>query len=321
MFNESYSSGGAGTSSFGTGTIVLIAFTVLFVAALIWAVIGKAFPSLPNPIPYITPTSMVTYARSKRVWPPSGNTTNLIARSSQIGLLQDSVYTFNMEIVLKNVATTDASGLHRHIFHRGSDDYTGTPPPSSTNALPKRMNPGVFQDPLTNDLLIFVDTLEGSGTGYRESLRIPDLPLMVPFRLGLVLNNRTLDVYLNCRLEETKFLQGTPRTVENVLYGLTGPSIAPAQLQNVYVWTESLPAKEMTTLCGTKPVIATTPTCGGALPTAPDVDAEREAATAAATLGAGPVVPSFSSALNAGRISLLTMANNALGIQTNLSAS
>jgi hypothetical protein len=258
-----------------TGGMVMTVLLVVFAGVVIYMVLGKALPSLT---PTLVPQSTSVYWKSKRVWAPSGVTQNLTAYPTEFGAIQDTAYSFNMDLILKETRTNDTAGLHRHIFHRGSDDYDATPPPA---ALPKRMNPGVFLDPLTNDLLIFVDTLGGT-TGYRESLRIPDLPLGTPFRLGLVLNNRTLDVYLNCGLEETRLLQGTPRTVENRLFGLAGPSPAPAQLQNVYCWESSLSATEMRAICGGAPSFALTPTCGVQPPSASQI-ANGEAASSAPT--------------------------------------
>jgi hypothetical protein len=247
----------------GEGAI-LWTLVIAFFAAVIYMIIGKGIPMPPNPIPYLVPKSMRVYSVSKLVWPPSGNTTQLTAYPSQFGELQDNSYSFNMDLVIKESRTNDTTGVHRHIFHRGSNE--------ETTELPKRMNPGVFLDPITNDLLIFVDTL-GAESGYRESLRIADIPLTTPFRLGLVVNNRTLDVYINCRLEETMFLKGTPKTVENRLYGLTGANIAPAQLQNVYVWNYPLGADDVTAICGAAPSFALSPTCGLPPPRAPSIDA------------------------------------------------
>jgi len=231
---------------------------VVFVVVVTYLVMGKSVMDVVRYFtPNLIPKSTTVYWKSKRVWPPSGTTTNLTAYPSQFGTLQDISYSFNMDLVLKETRTNATNGIHRHIFHRGSDEYASATP---ANVLPRRMNPGVFLDPLTNDLLIFVDTLGGS-TGYRESLRIADLPLGAPFRLGLALNNRVLDVYIDCRLEETKLLKGTPRTVENRLYGVAGPSSAPVQLQNVYCWDTPLPANDFTALCGKAPDFALTPTC------------------------------------------------------------
>ena len=256
LFQGANNGGKAAGPSFGiTEGGLLMALVIIFVVVVGYLVVGKALPSFT---PNLIPKSTSLYWKSKRVWPPSGVTTNLTAYPTQFGTLQDNAYSFNMELVLKETRTNDNSGLHRHIFHRGSEEYASSTPPA---ALPKRMNPGVFLDPLTNDLLLFVDTLGGTA-GYRESLRIPDLPLGTPFRLGIVLSNRTLDVYIDCRLEETKLLQGTPRTVENRLYGVAGPSPAPVQLQNVYCWDTALASNDVTALCGSEPSFALTPTCG-----------------------------------------------------------
>jgi len=266
------------TFGFTEGRLLTL-LLVVFVIVVVYLVIGKALPSF---IPNLIPMSTSVYWKAKRVWAPSGVTTNLTAYPSQFGTPHDVAYSFNMDLVLKETRTNDTAGLHRHIFHRGSEEYASATPPA---ALPRRMNPGVFLDPLTNDLLLFVDTLGGT-TGYRESLRIADLPLGTPFRLGIVMNHRTLDIYINCMLEETKLLQGTPRTVENRLYGVAGPSPAPAQVQNVYCWDYALSANEITSLCGSVPSVTLTPTCAVAPPSSGATNTGvTEAATSNASLG------------------------------------
>jgi len=184
--------------------------------------------------------------------------------------LDDSSYSINVESVLYNSrrhSTTE--GPYRHILHRGSKELepatdavvpiqsgcsssTGDLPPFG---LPKRLNPGIFLDPNTNDILIFIDTNAGTTT-YRESLRIADIPLDKPFRLGITVKNRVVDVYLNCRLEATKVLAATPRVVENVWYGLSGQAAAQAQIQNLYVWPSVLTADDMNSICPKLPTFS-----------------------------------------------------------------
>ena len=106
--------------------------------------------------------------------------------------------------------------------------------------LPKRLNPGIFLDPNTNDIIIFVDTKSKSGDVYRESGRISDIPLDKPLRLSVSVHDKVLEINLNCKLELTKVLAGEPKTVENVLYGLCGNAAAQASLQNLFVWPYAL---------------------------------------------------------------------------------
>jgi hypothetical protein len=110
------------------------------------------------------------------------------------------------------------------------------------------MNPGVFLDPNVNDIVIFLDTAKW-GNVHRESVRIKDIPMDKPFRIGLVVKGHVLEVYLNCRLEVSKVMTGLPMPVENNWYGLSGAAAAQAQIQNLYIWKRALPADQMTTLC------------------------------------------------------------------------
>jgi len=231
---------------------------------------------IPNPFTYAIPRSMRVYYSAKRIWAPSGNTRNLVAYKSDIGSsFQDTSYTILMDCKLLDSRSNNSQPVHRHIFHRGSDEYSSNPSDTANAAggnLPRRMNPGVFLDPLTNDLLIFVDTVNGSQS-FRESLRIPDIPLKTPFHLGIIVSNRTLDVYINCRLEDTKLLQGTPKPVEMTVYGVAGPTPAPLQLQNVYLWSNAISTADMTSLCGSKPTFVDSAAVCSTLPplSAPDV--------------------------------------------------
>jgi hypothetical protein len=114
--------------------------------------------------------------------------------------------------------------------------------------LPKRMNPGIFLDPNVNDILVFVDTLK-NGTTFRESLRVSDIPLDIPFRIAVIVSKRLLEVYINCKLETTKLLDGDPKEVENIWYGLSGSNSADAQIQNLTIWRHALTIDELSPLC------------------------------------------------------------------------
>lgn len=228
----------------------------------------------------IRPKRYVVRRDAHLYWEPSAVFTNLkVAPEQRISNFDDTVYSMIVDCVLYNsrVYTTE-EGPYRHIVHRGSDELAsntiggmvlsgcasannGELPPYG---LPKRMNPGVFLDPNTNDIIVFVDTSNGSEQ-FRESLRIQDIPLGIPFRLGVVVHGRVVEVYLNCRLEVTKVLSADPKEVENDWYGLSGKANAEAQIQNMYVWERALPSDDMRTLCQALPEFnSKRPICSGA---------------------------------------------------------
>jgi hypothetical protein len=172
-------------------------------------------------------------------------------------------YTVQFDCILyntRNYLTTE--GPYRHILHRGSKELMTTNPggiPLSGCApagvgelppfgLPSRMNPGIFIDPNINDVIIFVDTMNGA-TPYRESVRIVDIPLDIPFNISVIIHGQVLEVYLNCKLEVTKVLSGVPREIENDWYGISGRANAQAQVQNMMLWTNPLSAEDIRSLC------------------------------------------------------------------------
>jgi len=148
-----------------------------------------------------------------------------------------------VEIVIFNSrAQSIETSPYRNLLYRGSEDLSNFTPNSPGSAplgagglndgLPSEMSPGVFVDRFTNDLIVFVDTdpideiYKDINHAFRESIRINDLPLNVPFYLHLIIKGKILEVYVNCRLAGTKLLHGKPRNVPNEWYG------APALLQH-----------------------------------------------------------------------------------------
>lgn len=220
----------------------------------------------------IRPKSTKVMSTASVFWGPSTKTTDLLVplKLAPQGF-HDDTYSMNMDVRLddtRNYGATEAP--YRHLVHRGSNELAGGSLPPF--GLPKRLNPGLFLDPNTNDMLVFVDTTYGSET-LRESLRIADLPMGVPFRIGVVINHRVLEVYLNCKLEATKILTGLPKQVENEWYGVAGSAHVQGLTRNLTLWKEALSAEDLRALCSSLPTLTGTsePACTGTKPTASDL--------------------------------------------------
>lgn len=260
--------------SFGISTTVLYALLALFVLATVFMLLDIKIPwAKLNPFPRRT----TVLAKAYKFWPSSGEFTNLkVDTPPKLG---ETSWTMTLECILFNTRNyTTTEGPYRQIAHRGSgelvpttlggfvkgcgaaDSYGDLPP----FGLPKRMNPGIFLDPNKNDIIVFVDTLLGGKT-LRESLRISDIPMDIPFRLGIVLSGQVLEVYFNCGLEFTKLLKGVPREVDNKWYGIAGSASADAQIQNLYLWDFPLTADDIRPLCPGPPTFSKLrPSCNGA---------------------------------------------------------
>jgi energy-coupling factor transporter transmembrane protein EcfT len=186
---------------------------------------------------------------------------NLAVVSDDFPMTKADVYSFSVEVYIANTRSDDVRGPYRHILHRGSKDivsYVPNTPGSApkgqgdlNDGLPKEMNPGIFIDQFTNDIVVFIDTdpTDGGDRAYRESMRITDVPLKKPFHLHFSVHDQTAEIYINCRLAASLLLRGMPRAVPNDWYGRVGFARAAAIIQNLKLWDIDLFAIEIMKLC------------------------------------------------------------------------
>lgn len=257
------------TTIFTPTSIILYTVLAIFIVCVILMLLKVQIPwEKLNPIP----RKYSTYMKAYKYWPPSGIFQNLKVLEKDAVKLSDSYYSLSIECVLYNTRNyMSTEGPYRHILHRGSDELAATTvggiitgcgsgnsygdlPPFG---LPKRLNPGIFLDPNVNDILVFVDTVGNGASVYRESIRIPDIPLDIPFRLQIVVNERLVEIYINCKLETTRLLKAIPRYVENSWYGISGSASADAQIQNLNIWSFPLTASDIRPLCPSIPTFTT----------------------------------------------------------------
>lgn len=260
------------------GYIALYILVVIIVLFVIVMVLGIKIDL--NWFDFRSPYTKVM-SRSAGFWQPTVQFTNLMTSPNTIPGFLDSSYSTIIDCVIYNSRSyrtvwSDGDGPYRHIYHRGSNELQsstvgnlllgGCGPSGNISdlppyGLPSSMNPGVFLDPNLNDIIVFVDTENKT----RESVRIADLPLDIPFRIVIVVNKYILEVYLNCRLEVTKIMKNLPRAVDNQWYGLAGPASAQAQIANLHLWNYPLTSNDVGPLCPAMPDFKPRrPACEGA---------------------------------------------------------
>jgi len=106
-------------------------------------------------------------------------------------------------------------------------------------------SPSIWLYPLTNSLKVVTSTNDASGV---ESCDIPNIPLMTWVHICYVLNNRTVDIYINGKLERSCALRNIPKltadpvfiTNNKGFYGKVGKtqyftkSLLPTDVINLY---------------------------------------------------------------------------------------
>jgi hypothetical protein len=242
--------------------VALYILVTLFVIVAILVLAGI------NPFPASITSNRVSKLR-QTYWPSVTKTrgltldkTNLL--SQKIGFNR---YTIAVDMMWGNIRTTAENKTYRHILHRGSDEIKNLTEESGLTTasaeaimtfrdvqygLPDRMNPGFFVDPVSNDMLIFIDT-DYNNQVFRESLRVPDIPMDQAFTITLVVMDQVVEVYINCMLEITKLLKGLPRNMDSTWFGLSGPKPLNGAIKNLSMWNTALTVQEIKQICATPP--------------------------------------------------------------------
>ena len=151
-----------------------------------------------------------------------------------------SNYTMNMDIFINS--SFDYSDRYRFIFGRGATLKTSSAGSADTiMGLLSAFNVAVVLLPGTNDLQVSVLT----DANTTEDIIIHNIPIQETFRLGIVVMDHALEVYLNGKLVKTK-------THTNNLKGVTGdikialgtaPSVA--IIKNLKIWPRILTTSEI----------------------------------------------------------------------------
>ena len=108
-------------------------------------------------------------------------------------------------------------GQYKNILWKGNPTVTST---NSANPTIANIHcPSIWLYPLTNSLKVVTST---SVPEQVESCDIQNIPLMSWVHIVYVLNNRTVDIYMNGKLERSCALRGIPTITNDPVYVTSG---------------------------------------------------------------------------------------------------
>jgi hypothetical protein len=95
--------------------------------------------------------------------------------------------------------------------------------------------------PDTNDLI--VSTLNSANN--MENIIIPNVPVQSPFRLGIILMDNALEVYINGKLVKTRTLASPPKDIKGDIAPAAGIQANITKVRNLKIWARVLSTAEM----------------------------------------------------------------------------
>lgn len=95
--------------------------------------------------------------------------------------------------------------------------------------------------PDTTDLIVSVL----NKNNHMENIIIPNIPVQEPFRIGIVVMEQALEVYINGHLMKTKSFDAPPKDVKGDIYPASGIEANVAKLRNLKIWSRVLTTPEI----------------------------------------------------------------------------
>lgn len=156
--------------------------------------------------------------------------------------ISDTSYNYSLIVDMLVQDPNPFSRNIRLLFARGPT-YRSSSPTSSTipTELLSNYNLMVGLMPDTNDMIVSVLNKDSNS----ENVIVSNLPIQEVFRLGIVVMENTLEVYLNGHLVKTRSYVSPPKAVTGPMTGGAGKDVTVAKLRNLKVWNRILRTAEI----------------------------------------------------------------------------
>jgi hypothetical protein len=149
-------------------------------------------------------------------------------------------YTILMDIYISNPLSFKPSP--RLLFFRGGQNAPAPNPNAQTIlGVVENYNIAVALSPDTNDLIVSTLTAGPNGQNM-ENILVPNVPVQEPFRLGIVMMDVAMEVYMNGRLVKSRALSGPPKAINGSFYPMNKDI---GTIRNLHLWKRVLSPPEI----------------------------------------------------------------------------
>lgn len=147
-------------------------------------------------------------------------------------------YSINLDIFIQN--PLQFSKHPRVIFSRGAVRKEH-PEGDTLLGILSRYNIVSALLPDTNDMIVSVLNKDHN----MENVIVPNVPIQEPFRLGMILMESALEVYINGHLMKTKTFMAPPLDIQGDIYPASGIEANMALVRNLKIWPRILTTSEI----------------------------------------------------------------------------
>jgi hypothetical protein len=147
-------------------------------------------------------------------------------------------YSLNLDVFIQNPLQFET--VPRIFFTRGAE-YKAKPDGDSILGVLSNYNLAVALLADTNDMIVSVL----NNANNMENIVVSNVPIQEPFRLGVIVMEQALEVYLNGRLVQTRNFVSPPKSVTGDIYPAQGILANMALVRNLKIWSRILTTAEI----------------------------------------------------------------------------
>jgi hypothetical protein len=147
-------------------------------------------------------------------------------------------YTINLDVFIENPLQFSTSP--RLFFSRGASRKERASGDTLLSVL-DNYNIAAALLPDTNDLIVSVLNKDNN----MESVVISNVPIQEPFRLGMVVMEQAMEVYINGHLMKTRAFNAPPKDVKGDIYPAAGIEANVIKVRNLKIWARLLTVSEI----------------------------------------------------------------------------
>ena len=218
-----------------TTLIILVVLIVLIFIHFTFYPIFKTKPDSPGIIPTPSFTS-----DDKVFWRKKQDVSKLDVRTTPIGSSSGSdSYALTLDVQIDDAHAY--TNLPRIIFYKGNDLVPIQKGREAQATVGNMIVDGSLVFALTrdtNDLQVSVITAQNNI----EGVLLYNVPLRKPFRIGIIISDKRLEVYTNGLLSRTRALSGPPKPIVGYFWPSPTSGI---QLRNLHIWPQAITPGEM----------------------------------------------------------------------------
>lgn len=232
------------------GALVVI-ITILIVLLLVHILVTPVFP-------YTLISSKLSgdAMNGNEAEPQSGlywqKSTDILSDSSTVigsGAGASFNYAFTLDIGINPMSNIQFSGMPIIMYH-GSEQTLQTSE-TITGTLSNNYNIAIaLESAITNDIIVSVLNVSND----MENILLQNVPVGKGFRLGVVLTDRVLEVYINGRLAKTRALTKTPKPISGKFIPPNESTVSIVQVRNLQIFSGPIGAYKMKQIANNLPI-------------------------------------------------------------------